>query len=164
MNDHNENIQLPPELEALDARLADLGRAERATAPAELEARIVAATNAALAAHGPALRIAPQTRAEPVGLLGRLSVRRLDWPMRVAAVIAVMIGGWAVIHGINGTQPSPTKLQPAQFNPDEVFDYVFARSGTSEQIQRLLLDTAQLETLVGGDDPGDPEIGDQENL
>lgn len=162
MNDHNDDIQLPPELEALDARLADLGRAERAAAPADLEARIVAATS--VAARGPALRIAPETRAEPVGLFGRLSVRRLDWPMRVAAVIAVMIGGWAVVHGINGTQPGPSKPPAAQFNPEEVFDYVFGRSGTSEQIQRLLLDTAKLETLVGGDDLGDPEIGDQENL
>lgn len=162
MNDHNEDIQLPPELEALDARLADLGRAERASAPADLEARIVAATSGTIAARGPALRIGPQTRTEPVGLFGRLSVRRFDWPMRVAAVIAVMIGGWAVVHGINGTQPSQSP--PAQFNPDEVFDYVFGRSGTSEQIQRLLLETAQLETLVGGDDLGDPEIGEQENL
>ncbi|HYD01416.1 MAG TPA: hypothetical protein VEB22_09340, partial [Phycisphaerales bacterium] len=93
------------------------------------------------------------------GVIGRLSIRRLDWPMRVAAVIAVMIGGWAVFNGVNGPKPSsPT------FNPDEMFDYVFGRSGTTEQIQHLLMDASNLDVLIGGEDLGESDLGDKESL
>ncbi|HZW06315.1 MAG TPA: hypothetical protein VFF65_04255 [Phycisphaerales bacterium] len=152
MKEMNNN-QLPPELEALDARLAALGAAERAAAPASLEAEIFAATSGFGAAEAPA------PKPQPSGVIGRLSLRRLDWPMRAAAVIAVMIGGWAVFNGANGPKPAgPT------FNPDEMFDYVFGRPGTAEQIQHLLGDAANLDALIGGEDLGEPDVGDKESL
>jgi len=155
MNDPINSQALPPELEAIDRRLAHLGDAERAGAPVSLESRINAATTGVFA-H----------RATPPrsGVLAHLGGRRLDWPMRVAAVIAVMIGGWAVIHGM-GDNPAKAPSLNAQFNPDEVFEYVFGRPGTTEQqIQRLLMDTAQLEDMIGGNDLGDIDTTDQEKL
>ncbi|MDP1660827.1 MAG: hypothetical protein Q8L55_02830 [Phycisphaerales bacterium] len=159
MNDQNNNQPLPPELEALGARLDDLGASERACAPADLQSRILAATTGVIAHPAPTLRLTQQPAANRTGLVGQLRLRRIVWPMRVAAVIAVAIGGWAAFNGFNG--PKPT--QPS-FNPDEVFDYVFGRSGTSEQIQRLLQDTANLESLVGSDDFGVPDMNYLESL
>jgi len=161
MNDRHDNQSFPPELEAIDRRLDGLARAEREAAPAALEARICAATAGSFAARG--LVRTHEAAGARGGVLARLGGRRLDWPMRVAAVIAVMIGGWAVVHGIDGTPAKGPSLN-AQFNPDEVFEYVFGRQGTTDQIQRLLLDTAQLEDLVGGNDLGDIDSSDQESL
>ncbi|MBY0308059.1 MAG: hypothetical protein K2Q09_04885, partial [Phycisphaerales bacterium] len=104
----DSNSQLTPDLAALDARLNELGAAARADAPTALEDRIVHATGALLTGSG------KSPAAAPVGVIARLGLngRRLDWPMRVAAVISVMIGGWAVFHGINGVQREPVKPVP----------------------------------------------------
>lgn len=161
MNEHNENYEaLTPDLAALDAGLAELGAAERAGAPSELEGRIIAATSGVVVSNArKPLALAGKSDAPArTGVLGRLSVKRLDWPMRVAAVIAVMIGGWAVFNGVNGPKPAAPS-----FNPDEVFDYVFGKTGTAEQIQNLLGEVSDLEMLIGGGEH-EPEIGDQESL
>jgi hypothetical protein len=158
MNNEN-NTNLPAELAALDARFAELGAAERAAAPAGVESRILAATAPVVVA-----RVVIPARKEPVGVIGRLSIRRLDWPMRAAAVIAVMIGGWAVINGVNGPRtgsgPGPG---PAPLDPEKLANFVF-NSGPSEQLQRLLLETAKLETLMGDDDLNGPDGGDLETM
>ncbi len=159
MIDQNHNQPLPPELEALSARLDNLGAAERAGAPADLQSRIFAATTGVIAQPATPLRLTQPAAADRTGIVGRLRMHRIVWPMRVAAVIAVAIGGWAAFNGFNGPKPTAPS-----FNPDEVFDYVFGRSGTSEQIQRLLQDTAKLESLVGSDDFGVPDMNDLESL
>ena len=154
MNDQNHD-NLPVELEELDARLSALGATERAQAPADLEARIMAATSGVIAP-------AAAPRKEPIGVIGRLSIKRLDWPMRAAAVIAVMIGGWAVFHGADGPQRGPGPEHAVAIDPEKLANFVF-NSGPSEQLQRLLLETATLETLTGNDDLTSPD-GDQESL
>lgn len=159
MNELNNNQPLPPELESLCARLDDLGASERACAPASLQARILSATEGVISRPAQTLRLTETDSVGRSGLIGHLRIRRIVWPMRVAAVIAVAIGGWAAFNGFNGPKPTPPS-----FNPDEVFDYVFGRSGTSEQIQRLLLDTANLESLVGNDDFGVPDMNYLESL
>ena len=166
MNEQNENMEaLTPELTALDAGLAELGAAERAGAPSALEGRIVAATSGVLASRAkPVLTL---VRPEPTGLIGRLSVKRLDWPMRVAAVIAVMIGGWAVIHGVRGVDRGvivgPAKSSAEAERMLAIWS-TLENSGASEQIQKLLLETANLQSMVGGDDLGEPDGADLENL
>lgn len=155
--DNDRNEALSPELDALDAQLARLGAAERAAAPASLEGRIGMATAGVFAPKAGA-----RAANEPKGVLGRLSVRRLDWPMRVAAVIAVMIGGWAVFHGVQGPGPKAG----ASFDAEKIASILasWEKSGASEQIQKLLIDANSLETLIGSDDVGLGDPSDQESL
>ena len=170
MNELNESFEaLPPELAALDAGLAELGAAERAGAPAGLEAKIIAATAGTLASPiraQPALKIAGR---EPKGLLHRLSVKRLDWPMRAAAVIAVMIGGFAVYNGANGPgsiNRGPKQIVGSEEDAERLLSIwsSLEKGTTAEKIQGLLLDAANLETMVGEDDFGVPDFTDQENI
>lgn len=162
MNEHNENMEaLTPELSALDAGLAELGAADRAGAPSGLEGRIIAATSGLLAAPKPLQLV----RTEPRGIIGRLSVKRLDWPMRAAAVIAVMIGGWAVINGSGG----PGGAVPAQKGNAEAEQLLtiwsaLEKTGASEKIQNLLMDAANLESLVVDNGLGETDTGEQENI
>lgn len=160
-----DNIELTPELAALDAGLAQLGAAERAAAPAQLEGRIVASTEGLLR---PRVVHAPVAGRAPHGgwLLKRLGGKRLDWPMRVAAVICVMIGGWAVFHGIGGVKTEggkPPLDGKAEAERMLAIWSTIDNGGTAEKIQGLLKDAKSLEELLGSDDLA-PDLSDQESL
>ncbi|MFT3684838.1 MAG: hypothetical protein QM783_07900 [Phycisphaerales bacterium] len=160
MNEHEHN-ELTPEIAALDAHLDALGGAERAAAPAELEARIMSATSGLLKAK-PVAAPTPRT-----GVLARIGGRRLDWPMRVAAVISVMIGGWAVFHGIGGVKTETPKKQVVDGTQEaEKLLSIWSSlegGGTAEKIQNLLIDAEKLQSLVRQDDP-ETDLSDPESL
>jgi hypothetical protein len=157
MNEQEFNQSLTPEIVSLQAELDALGAAERSAAPRELEARIVAST-AALAAQ--------KASANRTGVLARIGGRRLDWPMRVAAVICVMIGGWAVFHGIGGVQSETNKPKVDGTQEAEKLLSIWSTlegGGTAEKLQTLLKNAQDIEQLVNPDDV-EPDLSDPESL
>lgn len=146
------NRSLPPDpFDHLPADLAPLARAadrlataEQVAAPAGLEARIAAAT-----APAPSLRLVRHDG--PV-----IVVKRVRWAVRVAAAVALLVGGYGAYLVFSPASPAhiPGGAVATNESPIDVAARGLAlldAATTSDGLERALAEAEQLELLIQSD-------------
>jgi hypothetical protein len=121
-NNHpHRDDALPDDLRAIDAQLAQLGEHARTGAPAGLTDRVYAASRSSLPVSTiqPTLRLTGEA-ARPATLQPRF---RLGWAVRLAASVALLAGGIALVIALSPSStsqpavalqvPSPASTSPA---------------------------------------------------
>lgn len=114
-NHPHRDDALPDDLRAIDAQMAQLGEHTRAGAPAGLADRVYAASRSSLTASAgqPTLRLTGEAT-RPAKSQPRL---QLGWAVRLAASVALLAGGIALVIALSPSSTSTSQPSVAQQTP-----------------------------------------------
>lgn len=139
-NDSNNQLRLSgdsgpdPADYVIESALDQLGQAERLIAPATLESRVLASTQALLATSG-------SVQASPV--IAR--VNSFSWSLRIAAAIAVMAcagAAWLAVRPATPTAATTPSVAALEEDIDAIITTAsFADASVADELDKLDADT-----------------------
>lgn len=140
MNQLNDNPNTPAELRPIEASIEELGRVERAAAPASLEQGVFLAS----------LRHLNAAEAAPLSIVTRPLLGRFVRMAAAVAVVGAVVGIWAMSGGrasattTNGLEDDVNFVLDLRSSADEL-------AILGERIDSLYLDTTTVRDSLGTD-------------